>query len=92
MLYTNATQIDPPSWGLDRIDQYTGTDNQYNYQYTGAGVHVYVLDTPIADQAEFTGRFVDCVTFTKEACFLAPTTFHGTHVTGKCLLCVVCSM
>ena len=45
-------------WGLDRMDQRGATlDNQYVYYYTGAGTHVYILDTGIrSTHNEFIGR------------------------------------
>ena len=45
-----TTQANPPSWGLDRIDQRDlPRNNAYNFANvtTGAGVHVYVLDSGI---------------------------------------------
>jgi subtilisin family serine protease len=82
--YTTATQKDPKSWGLDRVDDYYGLDKSYNYAYTGYGVHVYVLDVPIKNQADFGGRLASCVSFTTESCTkVSATSSHGTHVAGK---------
>ena len=39
-----ADQANPPSWGLDRIDQRSVTrDNNYSYNFTGAGVNAYII-------------------------------------------------
>ncbi len=35
------------SWGLDRMDQPYGMNNEYNPAYTGSNVDVYVIDTGI---------------------------------------------
>ncbi len=45
-------------WGLDWIDQRSPPlNNQYTYPYSGAGVHVYIVDSGIrGDHVEFTGR------------------------------------
>jgi len=48
-----TTQTNPPSWGLDRIDQHDLTPSTtYNYSnaQTGAGVNVYVIDSGIKTQ------------------------------------------
>jgi len=51
-------QENPPSWGLDRIDQRDGaTDGLYSYATTADTVTAYVIDTGVdAKQPEFEGR------------------------------------
>ena len=44
-LAAGGGQENPPSWGLDRIDQHTGLDQAYHYASDAAGVTVYVIDT-----------------------------------------------
>jgi subtilisin family serine protease len=78
-----AVQSSPQNWGLDRIDAVKGFDSKYNYAYTGAGVHVYVLDTPMTNHPkEFGNRLVECISFTSEACSVAATNPHASHVAG----------
>lgn len=53
----NTTQMNAP-WGLDRVDQRNvPLNNSYSYAKTGAGVHVYVIDSGIrTTHVEFGGR------------------------------------
>ena len=57
-LAESGRQDNPPSWGLDRIDQRDGaTDRLYHYDTTADQVTVYVIDTGVdATQAEFGAR------------------------------------
>ncbi|MER3444140.1 MAG: peptidase S8 [Meiothermus sp.] len=78
-----ATQS-PATWGLDRIDQRDlPLSNSYTYNYTGAGVHAYIIDTGIRrTHAEFSGRMgngYDAVTPGGSA---NDCNGHGTHVAG----------
>lgn len=58
MMSPGTVQLNPPSWGLDRIDQRDlELNHSYTYNSTGAGVHVYVIDTGIRPtHVEFGGR------------------------------------
>lgn len=54
-----ATQNNPPSYGIDRIDQRAlPLSNSYTYaDQGGAGAHVYIIDTGInPNHSDFTGR------------------------------------
>jgi subtilisin family serine protease len=54
----SGVQLNPPSWGLDRIDQRNLPLNQrFAYPNTGSHTHAYVIDTGIrASHVDFTGR------------------------------------
>ncbi len=78
----SGTQLNPPNWGLDRIDQRNlPLNNAYTYKPDGAGVHAYVIDTGIrVTHQDFYGRASVAVDFIGDGqldCF-----GHGTHVAG----------
>ncbi|WP_329103057.1 S8 family peptidase [Micromonospora sp. NBC_01699] len=80
---TTATQLNPPSWGLDRIDQHPLPLNQsYTYPNTAPNVRAYVIDTGIRfTHTDFNGQATsgyDAVDGgTADDC-----NGHGTHVAG----------
>ncbi len=78
------TQDDPPSWGLDRVDQTDlPLDAVYGYDYTGAGTTSYILDTGInrthADFGDRVAEGYDAIDFGGDA---SDCNGHGTHVAG----------
>src|SRR5215203_144610 len=77
----DATQSNPP-WGLDRIDQRNRPLNAiYTFNFTGAGVRAYVIDTGIrATHSQFGGRASNV--FDAFGGSGADCNGHGTHVAG----------
>lgn len=81
----NETQENPPSWGLDRIDQTeTEGDNSYTYpDSAGEGVTAYVIDTGVnIEHTDFEDRAshgFDAVDGDDDA---DDGNGHGTHVAG----------
>ena len=74
-----------PPWGLDRIDQRSGTlDSVYAYSDTGAGVTAYVIDSGLwFTHTEFTGRVPTSAYWDFGDGWEDWDCFgHGTHVAG----------
>ncbi|MBL1291496.1 S8 family peptidase [Streptomyces sp. NPDC057067] len=83
--HIDATQDNPPSWGLDRIDQAeTAGDDAYTYpDAAGGDVTAYVIDTGVRiTHNDFEGRATsgfDAVDNDDDA---DDGNGHGTHVAG----------
>ena len=84
------TQLNPPSWGIDRIDQADLPLTQsYTYPNVAAGVNIYILDTGIRlTHVDFGGR-AQYVPNGAGGNFVGDTRpdaadchGHGTHVAG----------
>ncbi|MET8089999.1 S8 family serine peptidase [Micromonospora sp. NPDC005220] len=79
----SGTQANPPSWGLDRIDQRNlPLDSSYTYPNTASNVHAYIIDTGIRfSHSDFGGRATsgyDAV----DGGSADDCNGHGTHVAG----------
>ncbi|KAI8145630.1 peptidase S8/S53 domain-containing protein [Fennellomyces sp. T-0311] len=77
-------QSDPPSWGLDRIDQRRGTNNQYRFPTSqGRDVNIYILDTGVSDHPDLKDRLSWGPSFVDDD-NTEDYNGHGTFVAGVC--------
>ncbi|HCT77737.1 MAG TPA: serine protease [Micromonosporaceae bacterium] len=79
-----GVQPNPPSWGLDRIDQRNlPLDQSYTYPNTAPGVHAYIIDTGIRiTHTDFGGRASHGFDFIDNDAIADDCNGHGTHVAG----------
>ena len=79
----SATQT-PATWGLDRIDQRNlPLTNSYTYDFTGAGVKAYILDTGMRlTHVDYGGRAISGFDFIDNDPNASDCHGHGTHVAG----------
>ncbi len=79
-----VTQTNPPSWGLDRIDQRAlPLDNSYTYNFDGTGVDVRIIDTGIrSTHVDFGGRATKDFDSVGDGQNGNDCNGHGTHVAG----------
>ena len=79
-----TTQTNPPSWGLDRIDQRSlPLDASYTYNQTGTGVDAYIIDCGILlTHTDFGGRAVTGYDAITPGGTATDGNGHGTHVAG----------
>ncbi|WP_257785404.1 S8 family serine peptidase [Lentzea guizhouensis] len=79
----DGTQVNPPSWGLDRVDQRRlPLDQRYHFGPAAANVRAYVIDTGVrVSHAAFGGR-ASWGTNTTGDGNNTDCNGHGTHVAG----------
>ncbi|WP_434598681.1 S8 family peptidase [Streptomyces sp. A5-4] len=81
----DATQDNPPSWGIDRIDQAdTAGDSKYTYpDSAGEGVTAYVIDTGVRiTHKDLAGRATHGFDAVDNDDSADDGNGHGTHVAG----------
>jgi subtilisin family serine protease len=84
LMHTTATQANPPSWGLDRVDQRALPLNR-SYTYPnggGAGVNAYIIDTGIRTTHTTFGTRARSGFDAVDGGAADDCNGHGTHVAG----------
>ncbi len=81
---TLDTTQSPATWGIDRIDQRAlPLSNSYTYNFTGAGVTAYIIDTGVRfSHNEFGGRAISGYDLVDNDSDASDCNGHGTHVAG----------
>ena len=84
LMHFVTVQSNPPSWGLDRIDQHPlPLSASYTYNQTGTGVDAYIIDCGILlTHTDFGGRAVTGVDEITPGGTATDGNGHGTHVAG----------
>ena len=84
LMHIVTVQSNPPSWGLDRIDQRPlPLSSSYTYNQTGTGVDAYIIDCGILlTHIDFGGRAVTGVDEITPGGTATDGNGHGTHVAG----------
>ncbi|MDG9701567.1 S8 family peptidase [Streptomyces sp. DH37] len=82
--YAVDTQTNPPSWGLDRVDQRDlPLDRSYTYATTASDVNAYIVDSGIRmSHRDFGNRAVSGYDFVDNDSNASDCQGHGTHVAG----------
>jgi subtilisin family serine protease len=71
------------SWGLDRLDESTGLDGEFNNPYDSSEAIVYVVDTGVlTNHQEFQGRALEGYSSISDGRGVEDCNGHGTHVAG----------
>ena len=84
VFHVSDTQQNPPSWGLDRVDQKDlPLDSSYTYSTKADNVTAYVIDTGVrATHETFGGRVSGGKDFIDNDNDPTDENGHGTHVAG----------
>jgi subtilisin family serine protease len=82
--HVTSPQTNPPSWGLDRIDQRAlPLDASYTFNFDGTGVDVFIIDTGIREtHVDFGGRASRDFDSVGDGQNGNDCNGHGTHVAG----------